>query len=107
MSFVRPYKRTLKDGTTRTYYARVENVWENGRVRQHVLEYLGTSPATREIRLDPALAARVALALIEGQPTAAVAAERLRGLGLDLPGRPRQFSLTYTPPLRRYALRVE
>ncbi|MGI0055487.1 MAG: hypothetical protein ACREDE_03640 [Thermoplasmata archaeon] len=107
MSFVRLHKRILKDGTTRTYFARVENVWENGRVRQHVIEYLGTSPAKREIRLDPALAANVALALIEGKPTAAVAAERLRNLGLDLPGRPKQFSLTYNPPLRRYTLRVE
>jgi hypothetical protein len=107
MSFVRPYKRTLKDGTERTYFARVENVWENGKVRQHVVEYLGTSPARREIRLDPALAARVALALIEGQPNAVETATRLRGLGLDLPGRPKQFSLTYAPPLRRYALRVE
>lgn len=107
MSFIRPYKRTLKDGTERTYYARVENVWENGKVRQHVLEYLGTSPDTREIHIDPALAARVALALLEGHPTAAQAAERVRGLGLDLPGHPKRFSLTYTPPLRRYALRVE
>ncbi len=107
MSFVRPYKRTLKDGTERTYYARVENVWENGKVRQHVLEYLGTSPDRREIRLDPALAARVALALLEGQPSAAEAAKRLRVLGLDLPGHPKQFDLSYTPPLRRYALRAE
>ncbi len=107
MSFVRSYKRTLRDGSTRSYYARVENVWEDGRVRQHVLEYLGTSPATRAIALDPAMAARVALALIEGQPTAAEAAEKIRNLGLDLPGHPRQFSLTYNPPLRRYALRVE
>ncbi len=107
MSFIRPYKRTLKDGTDRTYFARVENVWENGKVRQHVLEYLGTSPDRREIRLDPALAARVALALLEGQPNAAETATRLRALGLDLPGRPKQFNLTYTPPLRRYTLRAE
>ena len=107
MSFVRPYKRTPNDGTERTYYSRVENVWENGKVRQHVIEYLGTSPHAREVRLDPTLAVRVALTLTEGQPTAAQAAERLRGLGLDLPGRPTKFNLSYTPPLRRYALRAE
>jgi hypothetical protein len=107
MSYLRSKSRPLKDGKTQTYWYRVEGVREKGKVRQKVVEYLGTNPQARTIPLDPALTARVALALIEGQPTAAVAAERLRGLGLDLPGRPRQFSLTYTPPLRRYALRAE
>jgi hypothetical protein len=107
MSYLRSKKRRLKDGRTQHYWYRVEGTREGGKVRQKVVEYLGTNPQARTIPLDPALTARVALALIEGQPTAAVAAERLRGLGLDIPGRPRQFSLTYTPPLRRYALRIE
>lgn len=98
MSYLRSKKRRLKDGKTQDYWYRVEGIREGGKVRQKVVEYLGTNPQTRTVPLDPALAARVALALIEGHPTAAQATERLRGLGLDLPGRPRQFSLTYTPP---------
>ena len=107
MSYLRQKKRRLQDGTTRSYWYRVEGVREGGKVRQHVIEYLGTSPARREIPLDPALAARVALAMLEGQPSALETATRLRGLGLDLPGRPKQFHLPYTPPLRRYTLRAE
>lgn len=107
MSFVRAYKRTLRDGSPRTYYARVENVWENGKVHQRVIEHLGTSPSTRTIPLDPALAARVALALLEGKPSPTEVWRRLNGLGLDLSGRPRQVSLTYNPPLRKYALHTE
>jgi hypothetical protein len=107
MSFIRTYKRALSDGTARTYYARVENVWEGGKVRQRVIEHLGTNPHARTFPLDPRLAANVALALIEGRPSTALAAERLRGLGLDIPPQAKQFSLTYTPPLKRYTLRCE
>lgn len=107
MSFIRSYKRTLADGTPRTYYARVENVWEGGKVHQRVLEHLGTHPHARTVLLDPRLAANVALALIEDQPSATRTADRLRGLGLDIPPGAKQFSLTYNPPLKRYTLRCE
>ena len=107
MSFVRPRKRRLKDGTIQTYYYRVENVWEGGKVHQKVLEYLGTNPLARTLSLDPPLARRVAEALTTGNPTPTEIWNRLKDLDLDLPGRPRQVSLTYTPPLRRYSLRCE
>ena len=107
MSFVRPRKRRLKDGTVQTYYYRVENVWEGGNVHQKVLEYLGTNPLARTFPLDPALARKVAAVLTTGDPTPTEIWTRLKDLNLDLPGRPRQVSLTYTPPLRRYSLRCE
>jgi len=107
MSYLRSKKRRLKNGKTQDYWYRVEGIREGGKVRQKVVEYLGTGPDTREVRLDPALAARVALALLEGQPNAVEAATRLRALGIDLPGHPKNFHLTYTPPLRRYTLRAE
>jgi len=107
MPFIRGITRRLKDGTKRTYYYRVEGFREGGKVRQRMVEYLGTNPHRRTIPLDPALAARVALALLEGKPSPTVVWERLKDLGLDLPGRPQQVSLTYNPPLRRYSLRCE
>ena len=107
MSFLRAVKRRLKDGTERSYWYRVEGYREGGKVHQRMVEYLGTNPHTRTISLDPKLAPHVALAMMEGSPSATVVANRLRGLGLDLPGRPEQFSLTYTPPLKRYSLRCE
>ena len=76
-------------------------------MRQRMVEYVGINPQARTITLDPKLAPHVALAMMEGSPSATVVADRLRGLGLDLPGRPKEFSLTYTPPLKRYSLRCE
>lgn len=107
MAFTRGITRKLKDGTERTYYYRVEGFREGGKVRQRMVEYLGTNPNRRTFPLDPALAARVALALLEGKPSPAVVWDRLKGLGLELPGRPQQVSLTYNPPLRRYALHCQ
>jgi len=107
MSYLRAKKRTLKDGTVRSYWCRVEGYREDGKVHQRVIEYLGTNPKVRTIPLDPALAARVALVLLDGKPSASVVWDKLKDLGLDLPGRPKQVSFTYTPPLRRYTLRCE
>lgn len=107
MSFLRAIKRRLKDGTERSYWYRVEGYREGGKVRQRMVEYVGVNPQARTITLDPKLAPHVALAMMEGSPSAPVVADRLRGLGLDLPGHPKKFSLTYTPPLKRYSLRCE
>ena len=107
MSYLRCRKRTLKDGTVQSYWYRCEAYWEKGRSHERVLEYLGVSPNRRTIPLDPALAARVALALLEGKPSSSVIWDRLKDLGLGLPGRPQQVSLTYNPPLRRYSLHCQ
>jgi hypothetical protein len=106
MSYVRPYKKTLKDGSTQTYYARVESYREGGKVRQRVIEYLGTEPLRRTFPLEPALARKVAPILAEPlSPTAMM--NELRDHGIPIDFRPRQVYLLNTPPLRRLALRVE
>lgn len=43
MAFIRAQKRKTKSGI-RTYYYLVENKWENGKVKQKVLKYIGTNP---------------------------------------------------------------
>lgn len=55
MSFTRSITRKLKDGTERTYYYRVEGFREGGKVRQRMVEYLGTNPDLPTIPLDPPL----------------------------------------------------
>ncbi len=107
MSFIRSHKRILSDGTQRTYFARVENYWENGKVHQRVLEHLGTNPHARTFPLDASLATQVAVAFLQGKPSSVELVEKLKSLGLDIPGQPKQFNLTYTPPLKRYSLRCE
>jgi hypothetical protein len=42
MAFIRAQKRKTKSGI-RTYYYLVENKWENGKVKQKVLKYIGTN----------------------------------------------------------------
>ena len=106
MSYVRATKKTLADGSVQTYYARVESYREGGKVRQRVLEYLGTNPQRRQFPLDPPLARRVAAVVAEPlSPTDAMG--KLKDLGLDVPFRPRQLMLLNNPPLRRLSLRVE
>jgi hypothetical protein len=107
MSYLRRRQRTLKDGTIQSYWYRCEAYWENGRSHERVLEYLGVNPNRRVIPLDPALAARVAVAFLEGKPSSTETWVRLKALGIDLPSHPQQVSLTYNPPLRRYSLRCE
>ncbi len=106
MSYIRSFKKTLKDGSARVYYARVEGYRDGGKVRQRVLEYLGTNPRTRTFPLDPPLARKVAAVVAEPlSPTDAMT--KLKDLGLDVPFRPRRLQFLNNPPLRRLALRVE
>lgn len=108
MAYLKRKPRKLADGTVQVYWYRCEAFRdEKGRSREKILEYLGVNPQRRTFPLDPALAARVALALLEGKPSPVVVWDRLRGLGLDLPTRPQQVSLTYNPPLRRYSLHCQ
>ena len=107
MSFLRAVKRKLKDGTERSYWCRVEGYREGGKVRQRMVEYVGINPLARTIPLDPVLARKVAGVMTTGDPTPTEIWHRLQALDLRLPGRPRQVSLTYTPPLRRYTLHCE
>ncbi|MGI0131350.1 MAG: hypothetical protein ACREEC_14570 [Thermoplasmata archaeon] len=106
MSYVRAFKKFLKDGSARTYYARVESYREGARVRQRVLEYLGTNPQLRKFPLDPPLARKVAAIVAEPSPPR-VMMGLLKDLGLDVPFLPRQLMLLNNPPLRRITLRVE
>ncbi|MDE1822475.1 MAG: hypothetical protein KGI98_16675 [Euryarchaeota archaeon] len=106
MSYVRAFKKTLADGSVQAYYARVESYREDGKVRQRVLEYLGSNPQRRQFPLDPPLARKVAAVVAEPlSPTDAMG--KLKDLGFDVPFRPRQLMLLNNPPLRRLALRVE
>lgn len=106
MSFVRAFKKTLKDGTVQTYYGRVETYREGGMVKQKMIEYLGTNPNVRNFPLDPPLARKVAPLLAEElSPTDMM--RKLQDLGFDVPFRPHLVHLRNNPPLRKVALRIE
>jgi len=97
MGFIRNKPRRGKDGTIQDYYYLVENRWEKGETKQKVVKYLGTSPNTRELPINPAQAGPLAQAFMSG----------LKELGININGRLRQVSLVYNPPLKKLTLRIE
>jgi hypothetical protein len=89
------------------YYALVESHRVNGKPRQKHLKYLGKSPNTAEIPIDPALAATIAQALMSGAASSKELKKALALLGLPVEGRLRRISLVFNPPRKRLTLRVE
>lgn len=107
MPFTREKTYRRKDGSTSTYFYRVENVWKDGRSHQKVLKYLGKSPNTQEILVNPADAGPLADVLFSAAPSQKKLRGTLAQLGVRTTGRITKVSLVYNPPLRQLALRVE
>lgn len=106
MVFVRKKTRRTKSGEVKEYYYLVENRWEDGKVRQKVVEYIGTSPHRRELPVDSAVAGAVAQVIASGAPMEDMK-KVLKKLGIPVTGKLKQVSLTYKPPLRKFTLRLE
>jgi hypothetical protein len=107
MSFIRKKPRQLKSGKIQDYYHVVENRWENGKVRQKVLEYRGTSPTKIEIPVEPDLAGQLAHVLTSGKLSHPELKETLRKLGIPVsPGKIKEVRLIFKPPLRKLTLRI-
>ena len=106
MSYLRAKKRTLKDGTVRSYWCRVEGVREGGKVHQKVVEYLGVNPNVRTFPLDEALARKIAPIVATSAPPTVIM-NLLKDQGFEVPFRPRQVDLRNNPPLRLLTLRIE
>jgi hypothetical protein len=107
MSFKRKKTYKRKDGTTSTYYYRVENKWVEGKTKQKVVEYLGSSPNRQKVRIDPATAGELAAALFSQTPSAERLGEVLGMLGIQTLGEVTRVSLVYDPPLGHLDLVIE
>jgi hypothetical protein len=107
MTFTREKTYKRKDGSTSTYYYRVESVWKDGRSQQKVVKYLGKSPNTQEVIVNPSDAGALAEVLFSTAPSQKRVRETLAQLGLRTTGRVTKVSLVYNPPLKQLALRVE
>lgn len=103
MAFIRTIKKPYG-----TYYALVENKRIGGKVRQKHLKYLGTSPVTTKVEVDPAVAPDVAHALLTGELASQELRKRLESLGLSIPkGKIRKVSLTYDTIKKTLSLHIE
>jgi hypothetical protein len=107
MGFIRNKPRRGKDGAIRDYYYLVENRWEGGKSKQKVVKYLGNSPNTRELPIDPAQAGPLAQALMSGAISSEDTKKLLKELGISIDGRVRQISLVFNPPHKKLTLRIE
>ena len=106
MSYVRRFKKKLKDGTVQTYYGRVESYRDGKRVRQRMVEYIGVNPNVRTFPLDEALAQNIA-PIVASVATPTEIMNLLKDQGFDVPFRPRKVDLVNNPPLRLLTLRIE
>ena len=107
MSFIRCKPRKLASGEIRKYYYEVENYWVNGKVKQRVKKYLGTSPFPTEFEIDPDLGGQVARTLFDKHLTPSQIKKRLKTIGIPLPpGELKEVSLVYNPPQRKLLIRI-
>jgi len=104
MSYIR--KKKFGD---RVYYYRVEGYRdETGKVRQRVIEYLGKSPSRMELPVEPKVAGQLAQILMSGKQSQSELKGTLKKLGVQLsPGKIKEVSITYKPPLGKFVLRIE
>ena len=107
MAFTRKKTYKRKDGGISNYYYRVENKWVDGQSRQKVLEYMGSSPNRKEIRVDTATAGELAKALFSQEPSPEEIAETLAVLGIHATDEITKVSMVYDPPLGKLTLVVE
>lgn len=102
MAFVRAIKKPYG-----TYYALVENKRIDGKVRQKVLRYMGTSPVTTKIEVEPEAAVEAVRVLFAEELTPGEIRRRLEGFGLSIPsGKIRSISLTYDTFKKTIALDI-
>ena len=107
MSFIRSKPRKLASGEIRNYYYEVENYWQNGKVKQRILKYLGKSPFQTEFDLDPKLGVQVAHVLSERDQSSDKLRRHFEKLGIPLPpGELKEARLIFKPPLRKLVIRI-
>ncbi|NQE53818.1 hypothetical protein C5S29_09515 [ANME-1 cluster archaeon GoMg3.2] len=84
MAFIRAQKRKTKSGI-RTYYYLVENKWENGKVKQKVLKYIGTNPNKISADLTVEQCTAILGSSILSTATAAELKKKFQEIGICVP----------------------
>lgn len=97
MSFIVGKKRPGKSGTL-TYYYLVEGYRENGKVKQRVLKYLGTSPFQTSFDVEPEVALELAKILSDPTTLKADIEGILEGLKIHPPpGEIKDIEVIFSP----------
>lgn len=107
MSFIRNKPRKLASGEIRDYYYKVENYWQDGKVKQRVIRYLGTKPYQTKFDVDREIAQQISQIILEKDSTPTQVKENLEGIGIPMPsGELKEVHLVFKPPLRTYSLHI-
>ena len=107
MSFIRHKTKILASGKKQKYYSLVENYWKNGKTKQRVLKYLGTSPYQTKFDLEPNVAIELAKKLSGGTASIEEITEMLEGFGINLPpGEIKDVELIFSPGQRNNVVHI-
>lgn len=106
MSFIVARKRQGKSGIL-TYYYLVEGYRENGKVKQRLLKYLGTSPFQTTFDLEPKVAIELTKILSDGNASIEEIIERLEYFGIHPPpGELKDVELIFSPGQRKLIVHI-
>ena len=108
MSFIRKKPRKLASGETRNYYYEVENYWQNGKVKQKVIRYLGTKPYPMKFEIGHDIAEQISQIILGENLTQTQIKDKLENIGITIPEREiEEIHLMFKPPLRSYSLLID
>lgn len=106
MAYIVERKRKGKSGTL-TYYYLVEGYREGGKVKQRVLEYLGTTPFQTTFELESDTSVKVAEVLSNMERPGEEIGKELEALGICVPpGKIKEVKLVFKPPLGKISVYI-
>ena len=106
MAYIRTKKRKGKSGIL-TYYYLVEGRRTDGKTKQKVLKYYGTSPPPKDIEIDLETVSQITHALINTRPSSTKLKDQLQEFDIPLPEEEiKGVNIIYNPPLRKFFIRI-
>lgn len=106
MSYIVGRKRQGKSGIL-TYYYLVEGYREDGKVKQRLLKYLGTSPFQTKFDLEPKVAIELAKILSDRNTPIESLTEKLEYFGIHpLSGELKDVELIFSPRQRKPVVHI-
>ena len=106
MSFIVERKRQGKSGIL-SYFYLVEGYREDGKVKQRLLKYLGTSPFQKKFDLEPKVAIELAKILSDRNATIEEVTDKLETFGIHPPpGKLKDIELIFFPGERKPVVHI-
>ena len=106
MAYIRTKERQGKSGTLAYYYL-VEGKRIDGKTKQKVLKYYGTTPPPVDVEVDSDTVGKITKDLINTRPSSNKLKEQLLEYDINPPDEEiKGISIVYNPPLRKFFIRI-